>query len=169
MWATTHPGGLDEPDPAPRTPIRQAHRLGGGDLRVPRREARSFGLDPDRRELRPDALAVLPDDDPGPGPLCRRPRLRSWDRRLGTGAVVDDCWRPDRLSQLVLPLHDPDGPPQRKSLRRSRTPADRPLRRPGIQRRRGPSPPRGDPRHRAWPAGSGDPPGARPELSLIHI
>src|SRR5450759_5643776 len=37
MWATTHAGGLKEPDTAPRAPVWQSHRLGGGDLRVPRR------------------------------------------------------------------------------------------------------------------------------------
>ena len=42
------------------------------------------GLDPDRRELRPDALAVLPGDHSGSGPARRRPGLCAWHWRLGT-------------------------------------------------------------------------------------
>src|SRR5450759_752586 len=108
MSATTHAGGLNEPDTAPIAPVWSAHRLGGGDLRVPGREAQPLGLEPDRRELRPDALALLPGDDPGPGQVYRRARLRPWDRPLGSGAILDHSRRPDRLSQLLLPLHDPD-------------------------------------------------------------
>src|SRR5450756_503641 len=40
---------------------------GRSDLCVPHREARSVGLDPDRREPCPDALAILPGEDPGSG------------------------------------------------------------------------------------------------------
>src|SRR5450759_4570921 len=65
---------------APRAPIGLPHRLGGGDLRVPRREARSLGFDAHGRELCPNALALFPADDPGSGPLCGRARLRSWAR-----------------------------------------------------------------------------------------
>src|ERR1035437_6884915 len=101
---------------APGAPIWHADRLGGGDLRVPRREAEPLGLDPNRRVLCPDALALLLGHDPGSGPLCRRPRLRPRAWRLGTSAVIDHGRCPDRLSVLLLPLHNPDGPPGRQPL-----------------------------------------------------
>src|SRR5450759_758549 len=101
MYRTTDAGGLNEPDTAPIAPVWSAHRLGGGDLLVPRREAQSLGLVPNRRELCPDALAILPGDDPGSDPLFGRPRLRPWHRTLGSGTVIDDDRCPDRLSQAA--------------------------------------------------------------------
>jgi hypothetical protein len=65
-----HPPPGDPPMPPlspPRTSIWQAHHLGRGDLRVPRREAQPLGFDQDRREPCPDALAILPGEDPGSG------------------------------------------------------------------------------------------------------
>jgi hypothetical protein len=40
----------------------------------------------------------------------------AWDRCLGTGAVIDDGRRADRLSLLLLPVPDQDGPPDRQPL-----------------------------------------------------
>src|SRR5450759_4320760 len=142
MYRTTDAGGLNEPDTAPIAPVWSAHRLGGGELRVPRREAQSLGLVPNRRELCPDALAILPGDDPGSDPLFGRPRLRPWHRPVGSDAILRDGRRPDRLPVLVLSVPHPDGPDRLEPLRRPRAPEDRPLGRPGVQRRRGAPAPR---------------------------
>src|SRR5450759_2326267 len=103
-----------------------------------------------------DALAILPGDDPGSDPLFGHPRLRPWHRPVGSDAILRDGRRPDRLPVLVLSVPHPDGPGRLEPLRRPRAPEDRPLGRPGIQRRRGPPALGGRTRHRAGPARTGE-------------
>ncbi len=62
------------PPSLPALQIRHTYRLGGGNLRVPRREAQALGLDPHGRELLEDVVAVLLGDDPG-SPLAERRSL----------------------------------------------------------------------------------------------
>src|SRR5450756_3003172 len=61
---------------------------GRSDLCVPHREAQSVGLDPDRREPCPDALAILPGEDPGSGQVSEGTRSI---RKLITGTPLLDA------------------------------------------------------------------------------